>query len=106
MACGQGSTIKGIPDNVREHITIVGSRADVKFDTLSRKKIPQELYDNEGKDKRTVITRSAVHGPWLTGYFRAHANVGSCGHAKQYYQKDSGWYWESTTSKKIKFNGK
>ena len=49
MACGQGSTIKGIPDNVREHITIVGSRADVKFDTLSRKKIPQELYDNEGK---------------------------------------------------------
>ena len=49
MACGQGSTIKGIPDNVREHITIVGARADVKFDTLSRKKIPQELYDNEGK---------------------------------------------------------
>lgn len=48
MACGQGSTIKGIPDNVREHIQLVGNRADVKFDTLSRKKIPQELYDNEG----------------------------------------------------------
>ena len=48
MACGQGSTIKGIPDNVRDYIQLVGNRADVKFDTLSRKKIPQELYDNEG----------------------------------------------------------
>ena len=70
MACGQGSTIKGIPDNVRDYIEagsenltcypwvwilffestlqLVGNRADVKFDTLSRKKIPQELYDNEG----------------------------------------------------------
>jgi len=47
MACGQGSTIKGIPDNVRDYIQLVGNRADVKFDTLSRKKIPQELYDNE-----------------------------------------------------------
>lgn len=55
MACGQGSTIKGIPDNVREHITIVGARADVKFDTLSRKKIPQELYDNEGKRNTPYI---------------------------------------------------
>jgi len=47
VACGQGSTIKGIPDNVRDYIELVGNRADVKFDTLSRKKIPQELYDNE-----------------------------------------------------------
>ena len=52
MACGQGSTIKGIPDNVRDYIQLVGNRADVKFDTLSRKKIPQELYDNEGSQQQ------------------------------------------------------
>ena len=74
MACGQGSTIKGIPDNVREHITIVGSRADVKFDTLSRKKIPQELYDNEGKRNSPFSM--------FTGSFRAHTDVGGRWHAK------------------------
>ena len=49
MAVGPGSTIKGIPEDVRNYINIVGNSATIKFDTLSRKKIPAEIYDNEGK---------------------------------------------------------
>ena len=49
MAVGPGSTINGIPEDVRNYIHIVGNSASVKFDTLSRKKIPAEIYDNDGK---------------------------------------------------------
>ena len=49
MAVGPGSTIKGIPEDVRNFINIMGNSASVKFDTMSKKKIPAEIYDNEGK---------------------------------------------------------
>ena len=55
MAVGPGSTIKGIPEDVRNYINIVGNSANVKFDTLSRKKIPAEIYDNEGKTLHDII---------------------------------------------------
>jgi len=55
VAVGPGSTIKGIPEDVRNYINIVGNSANVKFDTLSRKKIPAEIYDNEELTPKTEV---------------------------------------------------
>ena len=96
MACGQGSTIKGIPDNVRDYIQLVGNRADVKFDTLSRKKIPQELYDNEG-----VLISFMLHS-YASISLRTHAHSRNRRHVEQCHQENSRWRWENLQTQKIK----
>ena len=41
----------------RNHITILGESASVTFDTLSRKKFPPEIYDNEELTPKTEEVR-------------------------------------------------